>query len=181
MNKSWIKVFFLPMFICIHFLSIFVAAQTGDKVDVWQPLKFLEGKWEARNKSSIVTQEYQFILNSKYLQMKTRAVFEPTEKNPEGEVHEDMGIFSYDHSRKKFILRGFYVEGFVNQYVLEDIPEDGKSYTFITEKIENAPPGTQAKLIFRVIDKDEVEQSFYVAWPGKEYNCYSINTLKRKK
>lgn len=168
------------MFICVFSPSILVVAHTGDKVDVWQPLKFLEGRWEARSEGSIVTQEYQFILNRKYLQMKTKAVFEPTEKNPEGEIHEDMGIFSYDHSRKKFMLRGFYVEGFVNQYVLQDIPEDGESYTFITELIENAPLGTKTKLVFKVIDEDEIEQSFHVAWPGKEFDCYSINTLKRK-
>lgn len=161
-------------------MSAMLFVQAEEKSDVWQPLEFLEGTWEAQTENSSVTQVYQFILNKKFLQMKTRAVFMPTEKNPKGETHEDMGIFSYDQSRKKFVLRGFYVEGFVNQYVLEDIPEDGKAFTFVTEQIENAPPGTKAKLVYKVITKDEVDQSFHVAWPGKEFSCYSINKLKRK-
>ena len=41
--------------------------------------------------------------------MKTRSVFEPTEKNPKGEIHEDFGVFSYDRTRKTFVMRGFYV------------------------------------------------------------------------
>lgn len=36
-------------------------------------------------------------------------------------------------------------------------------------------------LIFKVIAEDEIEQSFHVAWPDREFACYSINKLKRKK
>ena len=86
-------------------LSALLIIQAENKSDVWQPLEFLEGTWEAQTENSMVTQVYQFILKKKFLQMKTRGVFEPTEKNPEGEVHEDIGIFSYDQSRKKFVLR----------------------------------------------------------------------------
>jgi len=169
------------LLVLIVLLPALVAAQTDKKIDVWQPLKFLEGKWEAASEVSTVTQEYQFILNRKYIQMKTKAVFKPNEKNPRGEVHEDLGIFSYDQFRKKYMLRGFYVEGFVNQYVLDSISDDGKTFTFVTEQIENAPSGTKAKLIFKVINNDEIEQSFHVAWPGKEFSCFSLNKLKRKK
>lgn len=52
----------------------------------------------------------------------------PTEKNPKGEVHEDFGIFSYDQARKTFVMRGFYVEGFVNTYVMDEISGDGKAF-----------------------------------------------------
>jgi hypothetical protein len=173
------------LLVVIWLLPLLVSAQQKEKTDVWKPLRFLEGIWEGRgdgmNGISSVTQEYRFILNGKFLRMTTKSVFKPQEKNPEGEVHEDIGIFSYDGSREKFILRGFYVEGFVNQYVGEHISEDGNTLTFLTEHIENAPPGTKAKLIFQKISETELEQSFFVAWPEREFSCFSVNTLKRKK
>lgn len=151
--------------------------------DVWQPLRFLEGKWEGQGDgmsgTSVVNQEYRFILKGKFLEMRTKAVFEPQEKNPEGEIHEDFGVFSYDQNRKLFVLRSFYVEGFVNQYILEGNSEDGMTFTFISEMIENAPAGTKAKLIFKRIGDDTMEQSFHVAFPGQEYGCLSVNTIKR--
>jgi hypothetical protein len=159
-------------------------AQGASEKDVWQPLKFLKGKWEGQGDgmsgTSVVSQEYKFILNGNFLEMRTKAVFEPQEKNPEGEVHEDFGVFSYDQFRKIFVLRSFYVEGFVNQYIHESVSEDGMTLTFVSELIENAPAGTKAKLIFKRIDDDTIEQSFHVAFPGQEYGCLSVNTLKRK-
>lgn len=173
------------LFFVILLLPVLVFAQGEKKTDVWQPFKFLEGRWVGQGDGlvgvSTVVQEYQFVLGKKYLQMKTRSVFKPQEKNPEGEVHEDMGMFSYDHFRKTFVLRGFYIEGFVNQYVLESISEDKKAITFVTEAVENAPPGTKAKLIFKIIAKGEIEQSFHVAFPGKDFSCYVVNTLKKEK
>ncbi|MBU4254365.1 MAG: hypothetical protein KJ727_07175 [Acidobacteria bacterium] len=161
-----------------------VFPQTEQKTDVWEPLRFLEGTWEGTGDGfsgqSVVEQSYTFILNGNFLQMQTRSEFKPQEKNPEGEIHEDMGIFSYDAGRKLFILRGFYIEGFVNQYVLETMPEDGKILEFMTETVENAPSGTKAKLVFNRIDMDKIERSFFVAWPGRDYSCFSVNTLVKK-
>jgi hypothetical protein len=170
------------IFVFLILMPVLVAAQTGAKKDIWEPLRFLEGTWVGETPGvSEVTQTYQFVLKGKFLHMKTRSVFEPTEKNPEGEVHEDFGIFSYDQGRKTFMMRGFYVEGFVNTYVMENMSEDGKSFTFLTEHVENAPEGTKAKLEFKVISTGEIEQSFHVAFPGREFSCLFINNLKKQK
>jgi len=80
---------------------------------------------------------------------------------------------------RKHILRAFYVEGFINHYV-GNLSEDGKTLTFETESAENAPPGTRAKIVYRILADDEIEQRFYVAWPGKKYGCLSINRLKKR-
>ncbi len=170
-----------PLIVIFFLLPLLAVAQTEKQTDVWQPLRFLEGRWEGHGQGSAVIQEYQFILNKKFLQMKTKAVFEPSEERPEGEIHEDTGLFSFDQSRKTFVLRGFYGEGFVNTYILDNISADGKTFTFVTEHIENAPSGTKAKLIYKIINPDELEQSFHVAWPDREFNCYALNRLKRKK
>ena len=168
----------------IAILPFFVAAAQGEKTDVWKPLRFLVGTWEGRGEGasgeSSVVQEYQFIFDGNFLRMTTRSVFAPQEKNPKGEIHEDVGYFSFDGSRKTFILRGFYAEGFVNQYAGK-VTEDGKELTFTTESVENAPPGTRAKLVFLRTGEDTLEQSFHVAWPEKEFGCLSTNRLRKKK
>ena len=141
------------------------------------------GKWEGSGEGkggiSKGEQEYQFVLNGKFLQVKNKSVFEPQEKNPKGEVHEDWGLFSYDYPRKKFIFRQFHIEGFVNQYVLDSLSEDGKTLQFITESIENIPPGWKAKLIYKIVNENEFELSFELASPGKDFECYSKGRLKR--
>jgi hypothetical protein len=170
-------------FVLVLFLPFFVASFQTKKPDVWEPLRFLEGTWEGQGDGmsgvSMVRQEYQFILNGNFLRMKTRSEFKPQEKNPKGEIHEDVGFFSHDKARKKVVLRVFYVEGFINQYI-GTISEDGKTLTFETEAIENAPPGTRAELVFQKTGVDALEQSFYVAWPGKDFSCFSTNRLKKK-
>ncbi len=163
--------------------SLMALASQNNNVELWEPLRFLEGIWTGQGEGmsgiSTVNQEYRFILNGEFLQMTTRSELKPQEKNQKSEIHEDIGFFSFDHTRKKFMLRGFYVEGFINQYV-GDISEDGKTITFETEAIENAPPGTRAKLVFQQTSRNELEQSFFVAWPERDFSCMSTNRLKRK-
>ena len=163
----------------VTLMSVSVFAE--GKINPWDTLKVLEGKWVADKPGvSKNTQQYSFILKNKYLQMKTRSVFEPTEKKPKGEIHEDMAIFSYDKTRKLFVMRGFYVEGFVNTYTLTK-SEDGKTLTFLSEDIENGMPGMKAKLVFKLISETEYEQSFYVAFPNKDYSCFFESKFIKQK
>jgi hypothetical protein len=160
-------------------------AQTDTKPDVWQPLKFFVGAWEGTGTGqagvSKVEREYQFVLNGKFLEARNKSVYEPQEKNPQGEMHEDWGLFSYDRSRKKFVLRQFHVEGFVNQYVLDSLAADGKTLVFATESIENISPGWQAKETYKILNDDEFIEIFELAAPGKNFECYIENRFRRKK
>lgn len=159
-------------------------AQDIENDDPWKQLAFLEGQWEGAGDGmsgrSEVIETYEFMLDGMYLSMETRTVFAPQEKNPEGEIHEDFAIFSYDRLRKTFILRAFYIEGFVGTYVLTKTSEDGSTLTFETENVENAPPGTRARMIIRRLSDTEMEESFFVAFPAQEYECFSTNVLKKK-
>ncbi|HZY09883.1 MAG TPA: hypothetical protein VFF29_01910 [Bacteroidota bacterium] len=122
-----------------------IIAQGDKKRDTWEPIKFFIGSWEGTGKGepgvSKVEREYQFVLDGKYIFAKNKSKYEPQEKNPKGEAHEDWGIFSYDRSRRLFVLRQFHVEGFVNQYVLDTLNRDSTKLVFITESIENIPLG----------------------------------------
>ena len=94
---------------------------------------------------------YQFILNKKFIEIRNKSTYEPRTQYPNGEVHEDIGYFSYDNGRKTFILRQFHGEGFVNQFRLESISPDKMTIVFITESIENIPAGFRAKETYRIL------------------------------
>ena len=166
-------------------LSPAVLAQTTQPTVVWEPLKYFAGSWEGTAKgqpgNGKVEREYQFILNGKYLQAKNKSTYPPQEKNPKGEVHEDWGLFSYDRSRKQFVLRQFHVEGFVNQYKLDAAANNNKTLVFVTESIENTPAGWRGRESYQIVSNDEFAEVFELAAPGKEFEVYSENRFKRKK
>ncbi len=170
--------------LAILIFPLAVSAQDDKSVDPWLSLRFLEGSWEGQGEgfsgTSKVVQSYEFVLGGNFMYMKTRSVFEPQEKNQDGEVHEDIGFFSYDKSRKTFVLRSFYIEGFVNTYKLDEMSEDARTLIFVTEAVENAPSGTKARLEFERISDDEMEQRFFVAFPEQRFSCFSTNRLKKK-
>jgi hypothetical protein len=51
------------------------------------------------------------VLGSRFIQVRNRSTYPPQEKNPKGETHEDIGLFSFDSARKRIVLRQFHVEG----------------------------------------------------------------------
>lgn len=161
------------------------SAQGDEKQDVWKPLKFFVGSWTSAGKgcSGISTGErkYQFVLNKNFLQVNNKSIYEPQEQNPKGEVHEDWGFISYDGNREKYIWRQFNAEGFVNQYVLDSLAIDGKTFIFITESIENIAPGWRAKITCNILKDDEFTEIFELAAPEKEFEMYVENHFKRKK
>lgn len=153
--------------------------------DAWAPLRFLVGAWTGTGKGesgeSRVERTYEFVLGGRFLQAKNKSVYEPNEKNPKGETHEDTGFYSFDRARKKIVFRQFHIEGFVNQYALETAGEDGKTLVFVTEAIENIGPGWRARETLKRVGDDEFLETFALAEPGKEFATYSESRLKRKK
>lgn len=102
-------------------------------------------------------------------------------REPAGEIHEDLGVVSYDRSREKFVFRQFHIEGFVNQYTLDSLSADGATFVFSSEHIENAPPGTKAMLELAITGDSRLKTTFNVAFPGRDFQCFSKNDLERVK
>ena len=165
-------------------LPAILFAQEEKKEDIWLPFKHFVGEWKGGGKGcpgiSELKAEFKFVLNGKYLQIKGKAVFEPKEKNKKGEVHEDLGYISYDRMRKIFVFRQFHIEGFVNHYVLDTLSSDEKTFVFVSESIENISPGWRARSTYKILNDNEFQQIFELAQPGKEFEVYSENKLKRK-
>lgn len=117
---------------------------------------------------------YKSILEKRYIQVNGKATYVPSEANDQkGEVHEDVGYFSYDAARKIFVFRQFHVEGFVSQYRLDSISPDKKLIVFVTEAIENIPNGFRGRETYRIVNDNEFIETFEMAEPGKGFSLYS--------
>ena len=158
------------------------APQTTATVDPLQPLAFLIGRWEGTSNGQpgvgSVQREYTRILNSRFIRVQNRSVYQPQDKNQKGETHEDVGIFSFDTARRRAVLRQFHVEGFVNQYIA-DIAVQADKFVFTSESIENIPPGWRARETYTVLGPDEFEEVFELAGPDKPFELYSRVRLTR--
>lgn len=156
-----------------------------EQSDPWEPLKMFEGQWVGHETGAAGIgqgeRSYEFIMNGKYLYFKNKSTFEPQEKNPEGEVHEDWGFFSYDNFRKTIVLRQFHSEGYVNQYTIIADTSDLKSLILVTESIENVPDGFRARYIYKFKNENEFTEIFELASPGKDFNPLLENHWTRVK
>ena len=125
--------------------------------DALAPVAPLVGRWsgttEGQPGKGTVEREYERILGARFIQARNRSTYPPQEKNPKGEVHEDLGIFSFDSARKRIVLRQFH--------------------------IENIPAGWRARETLVFSGPDQVEEIFELAEPGKDFEVYSRNRLTR--
>ena len=155
------------------------------KADPWQPVRPLVGTWEGEASGQPGTgrseREYRFILKDRYIHITSKTTYPPQEKNPKGEIHEDVGFISYDKIAQKLVLRQFHIEGFVNHYVLDSISEDGRTLAFVTAAIENIPAGWRGRETYRIVSDDEFVETFALAEPGKEFATYSETRFRRKR
>jgi len=150
--------------------------------NVWQPLQYFVGEWEGHStgKSGKGNGErvYKFIMNDMYFYYQNTMKFEPQEKNPKGDFHEDRTFYSYDKNRKLIVAHQFNIEGFINQFVLDSLSWDNKTLIFIAESSENAPPGVKTRLIYEI--ENEFVETFELGFAGKEFSCWMTNHWKRK-
>jgi THAP4-like, heme-binding beta-barrel domain len=156
--------------------------QPAQQVDQWARVRFLLGSWEGtqagRPGTGTVRRRYRLVLRDQFIEVRNTSTYPPQEKNPKGEVHDDIGYLSYDRARKRLVLRQFHVEGFVNQYVEEPESSAGK-LVFVSEAIENIPPRWRARETYIVHGSDEFEEIFELAEGDKPFELYSRARLKR--
>ncbi len=156
-----------------------------DQSDPFKPARQFIGQWEGDSQGEPgvgkMEREYVFVLKERFLRVSNKAVYPPQQKNPKGEVHEDLGFIGYDRALKKLTFRQFHIEGFVVQYSLESISDDGRSFVFTSTAIENIGPGWRARETYRFLSNDEFIETFALAGPGKEFETYSETRFRRKR
>jgi len=195
MPVSAVRVAFAALAICLGSQAAPVMAkETGGTApgdvappvkapDRWAPFRGFLGVWEGTSRGSpgegALHREYRLVLGDRFIEVRNRSVYPPQEKNPKGEVHEDVGYLSVDRGRKLFVLRQFHVEGFVNTYTAPATSAPPGPMVFATESIENIPPGWRARETYRFEGPDQLVELFELAEPGKEFTTYSEARLKR--
>jgi hypothetical protein len=167
------------------FLPYFSFTQATKKDSLWFVLKPFIGTWVGKGEGEPgkghYERSYQFILNKNFIEIKNKSTYPPTTNHPKGEVHEDIGYFSYDKAKKKFKLRQFHIESFVNTFVIDSISDDKKTIVFISKDIENIPKGYRAKETYRLLNDNEIEETFEIAEPAKDFKVYTKVRLIRQR
>jgi len=161
-----------------------LSGQATKKDSLWLPLKPFIGKWKGDGSgepgNGKYERSYQFVLNKNFIEIKNKSTYPPTDKNLKGEVHEDIGYFSYDRALKTFKLRQFHIEGFVNEFILDSISVDRNTLIFTTYAIENIPSKWRARETYRLLNVNAIEEIFELAEPNKEFQLYSKVKLIRQ-
>lgn len=169
----------------ILLIAVLIPVVAGAQADPWAPIRVFEGKWEGtvtgKPGKQFSSREYRFVLNAKFLSQQDKSVYEPKPGNTKRQHREDFGYFSYDTIQKKIVWRQFHSEGFVNEYSLDSVSADGKSFDFVTVRIENLPEGWRAKKSYRVLSADDIAETFSLAQPGKDFEVYTAAHLRRVK
>jgi len=163
--------------------ALLVASQAPAQTVPWITLRSLEGKWEGaiwgKPGKGTSTREFRLELNSHFLSQRNECVFEAKSADAKPAVHEDFSMLSYDASQKKIIWRQFHSEGLVQEYILDSVSEDGKTLDFASSRMDNMTPGFRAKERFRILASGELEATFWLAPPGKNFEVYTQVLLKR--
>jgi hypothetical protein len=159
------------------------ANSSPDPVGRWGPFQHLLGRWIGKASGKVgdgtVERTYEVVLGGQFIQVKNRSEYPPQQANQSGEVHEDVGLISYDKARNLFVMREFHNEGYVNQYVLQPPADMSSELVFVTESIENISPGWRARTILRVTSEDSFRETFDLAGPEKEWACFITNEFTR--
>ncbi len=162
--------------------SAAVARESSNAPKELSALDVLVGRWEGTSEGQpgkgTVKREYTRVLQSRAVQSTNESVYPPQEANPKGERHEDFGVFTFDKTAKRIVLRQFHVEGFVNEYAMEP-QTTANTIVFTTTAIENIPAGWRARETYVIKEPNEVEEIFELAEPQKDFAVYSRTRLKR--
>lgn len=137
------------------------------------------GEGEGEPGSSRVRRSYEVVLGGQFLLARNTSTYAPQPRNPRGEVHDDLGLFSFDTARQRAVLRQFHVEGFVNQYVATVATLDGEVLSLESEATENVPGGWRARETYAFSGVDVFVETFELAESGKDFAPYSRNRLRR--
>ncbi len=140
---------------------------------------FLIGNWQGvetgLSGDGIGYRTYSYELGENYIMEKNQSTFPKSDKNPKGEVHKDIGMFSYNSNKKELIYRSFNVEGFTNIFVLDDSLSSETKFVFITREIENNPGNWKARVIIEKISDTEFKEFFDIAMDGKNFKSFLQN------
>lgn len=173
------------LLLSIFALSGALAADAPSAVDPFAPMARFIGNWTGKASGQAgdgdVTRSYSFVLNKRFIQENNVSRYPVQEKNKKGEVHEHMGMLSYDKARKQIVLRQFHVESFVTTYRMQPTVEGATTLVFESENFENFSNTWRGRETYEFTSDDEFTETFELAPPDKPFQVYSQTRFKRDK
>ncbi|MHA2289299.1 MAG: hypothetical protein ACXABG_10995, partial [Promethearchaeota archaeon] len=115
----------------------------------------------------------------KFLKVINKVVFLPQEENVDGEIHEDVGYFSFDNMNENGMLRVFYSEGYITTYKLVEFDRESNSMVFGSTENENLPTGFLAKITLELTEDRVLIEKFELAPDGNNYTGCILNKWEK--
>ena len=155
------------------------ASAAQPQVDGLAELRWLVGEWRGTGQGDPGTsgseRHIDSFLEGKYLRAKGRSVYPRQEKNPKGEIHEELDMWSYDRARSAIVLRQFDTLGFVCTYVQDKAASATDRWVFNAESLENVPKGWKARYTITRKADDEYHEVLELDPDGKGFQPYVTN------
>jgi hypothetical protein len=165
-------------------LLLTAVAQGADPAaDGLAELRWLVGEWRGVGQGDPGTsgseRHTDSYLDGQYLRSQGRSVYPKQEKNPNGEVHAQLDLWSYDKARASIVLRQFDTLGFVGTYVLDQAASGPGRWVLVAESLENVPQGWKARYVFTRKSDDEYHEMLELDPDGKGFQPYVTNRFLR--
>jgi hypothetical protein len=139
-------------------------------------LRWMEGDWRGTGEGdpgiSGSERHADSYLGNKYIRTTGLSVYPKQEKNPKGEVHAQLNLWSFDRARSAIVMREFDTLGFVGTYVLDKHASAPDRWVLVAESLENVPKGWKARYIFTRKSDDEYHETLELDPDGKGFKPY---------
>ncbi len=168
----------------VAFSAAPAGAQTPTSAPAWKPfseLSFLLGAWSgtASRGDRIGGRMDRFALElaGSYLVHRASTVFPAEEGKPE-ESMEEVGYFTYDREKRRYVASYFFSTGVSADYDVAILP--GGSLNLTAPSLTNYEAGARSRLLFTRREDGGLETSLEIAPPGKDFVPYVTGSLKKK-
>lgn len=158
---------------------LFASVATAESPDELADLRWLVGDWRGIGQgepgTSASERHIDSFLGGRYIRASGSSVYPKQEKNPRGEVHEQMDLWSYDRARGSVVLRTFDTLGFSCTFVLDRAASSAGRWVLNAESLENVPKGLQARYIYTRPSENEYHEVLELDMDGKGFKPYVTN------
>lgn len=145
--------------------------------------QWLIGDWagvgQGEPGTSATERHVESFLDGRYLRIRGRSVYPKQESNPNGEIHEQMEVWSFDSSRDVLAIRQFDNLGFVTTYVLDKAASSNERLVLIAEHLENVPRGWRARYTYTFNPPNEYHEVLELDPNGEGFEPYVSNRFLR--